>query len=47
MAPNIHPKWLIEEKAIILRNEVWFNPPKDPVINEMQMIHKINWLSII
>lgn len=30
MPPNIQPKWLIEEKAINLRKEVWFNPPKAP-----------------
>lgn len=32
MAAIIHPKWLIEEKAIIFFSEVWFNPPKDPII---------------
>ena len=31
IANNIHPKWLIDEKAINFRIEVWFNPPKDPI----------------
>lgn len=31
IANNIHPKWLIDEKAINLRIDVWFNPPKDPI----------------
>lgn len=30
----IQPKWPIEEKAINLRKEVWFNPPKAPVRTE-------------
>lgn len=28
---SIHPKWLIEEKAISLRKEIWFNPPIAPI----------------
>lgn len=28
---NIQPKWLIEEKAIIFRKEVWFSPPIAPI----------------
>lgn len=32
IAISIQPKWLIEENAINLRNEVWFNPPKAPII---------------
>jgi len=27
----IHPIWLIEEKEINFRNEVWFNPPIAPI----------------
>jgi len=26
-----HPKWLIEEKAIIFRKDVWFKPPIAPI----------------
>lgn len=26
----IHPRWAIDEKAIIFRNCVWFNPPHPP-----------------
>lgn len=29
---SIHPKLLIDEKAINLRKEVWFNPPIAPII---------------
>lgn len=32
IALNIQPRWLIEENVIIFRNEVWFNPPKEPII---------------
>lgn len=28
----IHPRLLIEEKAITFRNDVWFNPPNAPII---------------
>lgn len=31
IAINIHPKWLIEEKAIILRKDVWLSPPIAPI----------------
>lgn len=37
----IQPKLLIEEKAIIFRREVWFNPPRAP-INILRIIEKIN-----
>lgn len=32
IAINIQPKWLMEEKAINLRKDVWFNPPNAPII---------------
>lgn len=32
---NIHPKWFTEEKAKIFFNDVWFNPPIAPTIEEM------------
>lgn len=32
---TIHPKWLIEEKAINFRKEVWFKPPNDPKITDI------------
>lgn len=35
IAANIQPKWLIDEKAIIFRNEVWFKPPNDPINTEI------------
>lgn len=38
MAAINHPKWLIEEKAIIFRKEVWFNPLKDPIITDKIMM---------
>lgn len=41
MAANIHPKWLIEENAINLRKEVWFSPPKEPIIIDKIIILKI------
>lgn len=41
MAASIHPKWLIDEKAINLRREVWFNPPIDPIIIDKTIILKI------
>lgn len=31
IAINIQPIWLIEEKAINFRKEVWFKPPKAPI----------------
>lgn len=34
----IQPKWLIEEKAISLRKEIWFNPPNLPKIIDIQTI---------
>lgn len=37
---NIHPKLLIEEKAINLRNDVWFKPPIAPII-ALKIIIKI------
>lgn len=40
IAINIQPKWLIEEKAINLRREVWFNPPKAPIIIDKIIIIK-------
>ena len=45
-AVNIHPIWLIEEKAITFRNEVWFRPPNDPTIMEEIIIIKIILLNI-
>lgn len=30
-AKIIHLIWLIEEKAIIFRKEIWFNPPIAPI----------------
>ena len=41
MAANIHPKWLIEEKAINFRKDVWFSPPSDPMIIDKIIILKI------
>jgi hypothetical protein len=38
MAANIQPKWLIDEKAIIFRKLVWFNPPNDPILIERKII---------
>lgn len=35
------PKWLIEEKAIIFRKEVWFKPLKDPIITDKIIIKLI------
>lgn len=32
IAINIQLKWLIEEKAINLRKDVWFKPPNVPII---------------
>ena len=29
---TIHPRWAIEEKAIIFRSWVWFRPPSPPII---------------
>lgn len=39
-ADSIHPKLLIDENAINLRNEVWLIPPKDPIIT-LRIIVKI------
>jgi hypothetical protein len=41
MLHNIQPKWLIEEKAINFRRDVWFNPPKEPIKIE-KIIVKLN-----
>jgi len=35
---NIQAKWLIEENAKILRNDVWFNPPIAPTIADRIII---------
>lgn len=32
MAKSIQPKLLIEENAINLRREIWFNPPIAPIM---------------
>lgn len=40
IAKSIHPKWLIEEKAINLRKEVWFNPPNAPIIIENKIVNR-------
>lgn len=37
----IQPKLLIEEKAIIFRKDVWFNPPTAPTIILIKIL-KIN-----
>lgn len=34
IAAKSHPRWLIEEKAIIFRREVWFNPLREPIITD-------------
>lgn len=39
---SIHPKWLIEEKAINLRREVWFNPPIAPTKIEKIIVREKN-----
>lgn len=33
----IHPKWLIEEKAINFRRDLWFSPPNLPKIIEKKI----------
>lgn len=35
IAANIHLIWVIEEYAIIFRRDVWFNPPRDPIITDI------------
>ena len=40
----IHPKLLIEEKAINLRKEVWFKPPIAPIIIFNKIIIIIKFL---
>jgi hypothetical protein len=43
---NIHPKWLIEEKAINFRRDVWFKPPIAPtkiekiIVKEKKVVFK-------
>lgn len=44
MEVNIQPKLLMEEKAINLRKEVWFNPPKAPMITFIEIIKIIKFL---
>lgn len=45
MAAINHPKWLIDEKAIIFRKDVWFNPLRDPIIIEKIIIAAIKDVS--
>lgn len=42
IAAIIQPRWLIDEKAINLRKDVMFNPPRAPVILVMIIIIIIN-----
>lgn len=30
----IHPRWEIEEYAMIFRSCVWFSPPRPPIITD-------------
>lgn len=41
MAAINQPKWLMDEKAIIFRKDVWFKPLKDPIIMEVIIIPAI------
>lgn len=43
---SIQPRWLIEEKAINFRRDVWFKPPKAPIKIEKKIIKekKYKWI---
>jgi hypothetical protein len=38
MAVNIYPVWLIDEYVKIFHSDVWFIPPREPMITDIMMV---------